>query len=194
MSNLPLELAGITGAFVLAGAGLLGAAWMLTAEPDRTVIVPVPPPQVAAEQYRPGSITQRELNDRLDRDIRRAREGHSLGAQAKPPAVVATGDTCRTAWALCADNAKMVQNYRNFLDVQSGCAAAAEKPATYYGTRNLEFAYYKRGNDFPQTGIVVLVDLTSRYSNDAGDGPMVQTRTTCTYDLRQQRVVDLKVE
>jgi hypothetical protein len=153
MSNLPLELAGITGAFVLAVAGLVGAAWMLTAEPDRTVALPAP-----------------------------------------PPAVVATRDTCRTAWALCTDNTDLVKNYDNWIDVQAGCSVASEDAAKY-GRPKFSFGRfneYRPGNDYPRTGIAFLVDTTGQYSN--GFGAMVHARTSCTYDLRQKRVVDLKIE
>jgi hypothetical protein len=102
--------------------------------------------------------------------------------------------SCKTDWTLCADNADMANHYDGWShDARVDCKIAA-KHAARYGTPEFSapnFAAYLPGDDY-KSGIVTVIDNGGQYSN--AFGAMVHARTTCTYDLRQRSVIDIKIE
>lgn len=108
--------------------------------------------------------------------------------------IEAPAPTCKTDWTLCADNADMANNFGGWSQAQVHCKIAATDAAKY-GTPEFHWPFYfgsfRRGDDY-RSGTVTVIDDDGQYSN--GFGAIVHARTTCTYDLRQKRVVDIKIE
>lgn len=111
-----------------------------------------------------------------------------------PPAEAVAMPTCQTDWSVCADNADMANNYSGWNHARTQCRVAA-KEAAKYGTPEFSwvtgFSTFRPGDDY-KSGTATVIDKDGQYSN--GYGAMVHARTTCIYDLREQRVLDIKIE
>ena len=114
---------------------------------------------------------------------------HTSGSNtAAPP-------TCKSDWTLCTDNADLMNEYlmndgRAFYD----CKAEASKRAKYGDPKfpwPFYFATFHKGNQYPKTGIAILIENEAQFQN--GFGAMVHSKVTCTYDLHAQRVLDISI-
>lgn len=115
-----------------------------------------------------------------------------LGSPGKDEKKVITG--CTSNWRLCADNGDLVNNYLSDHSAQSACKDEAEKLARY-GSPKFPWLYFfdtfNRGNDYPRTGIAVLFEKDAQFSN--AFGAMVHSTVTCTYDLNQNKVLNVSI-
>jgi hypothetical protein len=102
--------------------------------------------------------------------------------------------SCTSDWHKCVDNADLVNHYLSNHSAQDSCKQEAESLAKY-GTPKFPFLYYfdtfYKGDQYPKTGIAVLIEKDAQYSN--GFGAMVHSTATCTYDLNQKKVVTVNI-
>jgi hypothetical protein len=103
-------------------------------------------------------------------------------------------NSCAGDWHKCADNEDLVNNYDKMMDAKIDCQSAANKLATYgtpkWGYEIGIFSKFYRGNDYPRTGIVRLIDDDVQFSNMFGG--MQHYIVSCKYDLANKRVLDVK--
>lgn len=104
-------------------------------------------------------------------------------AEVKSPKV--QQPSCKTQWKLCTDNGDMANNYENWSWVKGRCGEAADKTAKYDDPKWSwkTFSYIIRGDDYPKTGIVTLVDQDVKFQNKFGT--YVKSKVTCEYDLNK---------
>jgi hypothetical protein len=102
-------------------------------------------------------------------------------------------DLCRSDWTKCADNEQLVNNYRNWSDVQVECKYAANDRAKYGDPvwPWIPFGSFLKGNNYVTSGIATAVEPDAQFSN--GFGAKVRSRVTCIYDLRTRRVTDVSI-
>jgi len=113
--------------------------------------------------------------------------------QATPPKPPTQADLCRSDWTKCADNEQLVNNYRNWSDVQVDCQYAANERAKY-GNPDwpwIPFGSFYAGNNYISSGIATAIETDAQFSN--GFGAKVHSRVTCRYDLRAKRVMDVNI-
>ena len=100
---------------------------------------------------------------------------------------------CTSDWHKCADNAGLINNYHRY-DLQTSCKMEAEHRARY-GTPKwaswLTFETFLAGDEYPKTGIAILIENDAQFSNVFG--AMVHSTVECTYDLNQGKVVNISV-
>jgi hypothetical protein len=80
---------------------------------------------------------------------------------------------CRSDWIKCSDNEQLVNNYRDWSDVQVDCKYAANDRAKY-GKPDwpwFPFGTFYKGNNYVTSGMVVAVEPDAQFSN--GFGAMV---------------------
>lgn len=84
--------------------------------------------------------------------------------------------SCATNWTSCVDNADLVNNYLSDHHAQTDCKQEAKKRAAY-GSPNLPslffFDSFQVGNDYPRTGIAILIEKEAQFQN--GFGAMVNS-------------------
>jgi len=100
---------------------------------------------------------------------------------------------CRSNWARCADNAQLVNNYRDWSLVQVKCQQEATARSRY-GTPVwpwLSFSSFYTGNEYIRSGIAIAIEPDAQFSN--GFGGMEHSRVICTYNLREKRVISVDV-
>ncbi|WP_376094571.1 hypothetical protein ACE7GA_01395 [Roseomonas sp. CCTCC AB2023176] len=114
-------------------------------------------------------------------------------AAVAPPRLPPDETACRTDWRRCADNAQLVNNFRDWALVQTRCKRQATDLARYGDPvwPWFSFGSFLRGDDYPQTGIVVAIEPRAQFGN--GFGAKVNSRVTCRYDLNRGEVVDVQV-
>lgn len=104
-------------------------------------------------------------------------------------------NSCAGDWHKCSDNADLVNNYGKMTEAKIDCQIAANKLATYgtpkWGYEIGIFSKFYRGNDYPRTGIVRLIDDDVQFSNVFGG--MQHYIVSCKYDLANKRVLDVKI-
>lgn len=119
--------------------------------------------------------------------------GVSLGTGGSG-GVATTGPSCKTNWTLCTDNADLENNYLVDSSAPFDCKQEAIQRAKY-GDPKFPWAYpfstFYTGDQYPKTGIAILVEKAAQYQN--GFGAMVHTRVTCTYDLRAKKVLNIEI-
>jgi hypothetical protein len=108
---------------------------------------------------------------------------------------VATSESsCKTNWTLCTDNADLENNYLVDSSAPFECKEEAIKRAKY-GDPKFPWAYpfstFYTGDQYPKTGIAILVEKEAQYQN--GFGAMVHSQVTCTYDLRAKKVLNIEI-
>jgi hypothetical protein len=107
--------------------------------------------------------------------------------------IVILSSGCSGDWRKCSDNKDLVNNYQGIVDAQSDCSAQAGKLAKY-GTPQWPsgpFNTFHVGDDYPKTGIAVLIEQDAQFSNVFG--AMVHSTAKCTYDLDQKKVLDVTI-
>jgi hypothetical protein len=101
---------------------------------------------------------------------------------------------CASDWRQCKDNADFANNYGDILKIQIRCKSEAEKIAKY-GTPKFPwlyfFATFLKGDSYPKTGIVVLLEKDAQFSN--AFGAMVHSTVTCSYDLDLDKVSNVSI-
>lgn len=101
--------------------------------------------------------------------------------------------SCRTDWKVCASNEEMVNNWSGRIGVQVDCKMAANDFAKY-GTPEwpwLALGNFRIGSDYISKGIAIAIEDNARFSN--GFGAMAKVKVTCTYDLKNSKVIDIDV-
>lgn len=99
---------------------------------------------------------------------------------------------CRQDWSKCLDNDQLVNNYHDWVAVQAACKVEADGRAKYDTEWPwLAFSSYRKGKDYPTTGIAIAVEPDAKFQN--GFGAKMRMRVTCTYDLRAKRVLDVDI-
>lgn len=105
-----------------------------------------------------------------------------------------TAPSCKTDWALCTDNADLENNYIVDSSAPFDCEQQATQQAKY-GDPKFPWAYpfstYLKGDQYPKTGIAILIEKAAQYQN--GFGAMVHSEVTCMYDLRAKRVLSINI-
>ena len=110
-------------------------------------------------------------------------------ASGNPPATI-----CKVDWHSCSDNADVVNNYHDWSMVQVRCKSSTQDIAKY-GTPSFpwfSFGSFRRGSDYPKTGIVTSIEPDAQYSNSFG--AMVNKRGGCCYYLNRNGVIDVDLE
>jgi len=104
----------------------------------------------------------------------------------KPP-------SCATEWSLCATNADMANQYRDWTMAQVLCKSAATGQARY-GSPSfpwLSFSSFLKGTTY-KSGIATLIEPDAQFPN--GFGAMVHSQVSCQYDLVAKRVLNVTIE
>lgn len=103
-------------------------------------------------------------------------------------------EPCASDWEKCTDNEQLVNNWRSYSFVQSACTEAATKGAKYGEPKFpwSPFQTFRTGNSAKEKGTILAIEKDARYSNMFG--VMVHSQVSCTYDLKERKVVDLSVE
>jgi hypothetical protein len=119
-----------------------------------------------------------------------------LGASGDKHAatVQPTMPSCETDWTRCIDNADLANNYSSYGSSEFDCKSEAEKRAQYGDPKfpwAFPFATFHKGDDYPKTGIAILIEKDAQFQN--GFGAMVHSEVTCTYDLRAKRVLSVDI-
>lgn len=106
-------------------------------------------------------------------------------------------NTCQQDWRKCADNRQLVENYSRWNVIAGECQDAAYRFIAPYGTPNRNTRYdtarffsFIVGDDYPKTGIAVATAPNFEYSD--ASGARRSAWLNCTYDMRKERVVDVK--
>jgi hypothetical protein len=105
-----------------------------------------------------------------------------------------TDTACKTDWAKCADNSEMANHFEGWTRAQDLCQRAANEQARY-GTTTVwpwvAFGRFRRGTDYVNSGIAVLIERDAQFQN--GFGAMVHSEVVCTYDLRAEKVTNISI-
>jgi hypothetical protein len=107
----------------------------------------------------------------------------------EPPTV----PTCKTDWKLCSDNGDLVNNWRDWVGVRVACKMAAEESAKY-GEPKFPWHYfdtYMKGKTFIEQGVALVIEPDAQFMN--GFGAMVHSRVECRYDLKEKKVISVRV-
>jgi hypothetical protein len=106
-------------------------------------------------------------------------------------------EQCRKDWGKCTDNQQLVEHYQAWPLVVSACWDAGAAAIAPYGTANPapgdpveSFTSYALGDDFPRTGVAGAVAANYGYQTPTGERK--RTMLECRYDLRQNRVLEVK--
>jgi hypothetical protein len=105
----------------------------------------------------------------------------------------ASNQTCKSDWHKCVDNADLVNNSQGMADAQTACKLDAQDQARF-GTPQfpiMSFESFYKGDAYVKSGIMVLLETRAQYQNVFG--AMVHSTVTCTYDLNQKKVTDIRV-
>jgi hypothetical protein len=90
------------------------------------------------------------------------------------------------------DNSDLVNNYLPDHDAQIDCELEAQSRARYGDPKfPSRFGTFLKGNDYPKTGIAILIENEAQFQN--GFGAMVHSTVRCTYDLRAKRVLNVEI-
>ena len=102
-------------------------------------------------------------------------------------------EACRLDWRHCADNAQLVNSYRDWSRVVVECKSAAQASARFGDPEFpwLPFGTFLNGNTYVNTGIAVAIEPRAQFFN--GFGAKVNSRVTCRYDLNRMAVVEVNV-
>jgi hypothetical protein len=100
--------------------------------------------------------------------------------------------TCITDWARCANNEELAKNYNRWWDVRRECKREADARARYKTEWPWEaFGTFNVGNSYIASGKALAIEPEAQFQN--GFGAMVRSRVTCTYDLREDRVISVDI-
>lgn len=106
---------------------------------------------------------------------------------------VTAQNTCKENWSICADNADFINNYSKMFDAKYACKIATNKRARFGDPEWswVPFGKFRKGNDFPKTGVVKLVDDDVRIPNMFG--AKLHGFVECWYDFKSESatIVDL---
>jgi hypothetical protein len=120
--------------------------------------------------------------------------GAKLGSGGNSGRMTTTVPSCETDWMRCANNSDLVNIYLKNYSAQDACKAEAIERARY-GDPKFPSLYYfgtfYTGDEYPKTGIAILIEKDAQYQN--GFGAMAHSQVTCTYDLRAKRVVSVDI-
>ena len=110
------------------------------------------------------------------------------------PRVATPNASCKSDWRACSDNADLVNNYGKIVDSQVACKSEAQGRAKF-GTPKFPFLFFfgkfYKGDEYVKTGVIKLIEDDAQFSNVFG--AMVHSTVTCTYDLDQEKVVDISI-
>jgi hypothetical protein len=105
--------------------------------------------------------------------------------------------SCKEDWRACKDNADLVNNYSNWLDVQFACREKANSEVEY-GTpiwpgfwSGGAFGSFLRGSDYISTGIGIAIEPDVQIQNQFG--AMVHSSAYCRYDLNAKTVLSVTI-
>jgi hypothetical protein len=103
--------------------------------------------------------------------------------------------TCKEDWHKCTDNADLINNSGKQISMAYACRDEANKQAKYgdptWPWAFLMFGTFHKGDNYPKTGIVTLIEHDARFQN--GFGAMAHVNVTCTYDLNAKTVTNVVV-
>lgn len=121
-----------------------------------------------------------------------------IGNNSKPDAThtaaaVSSPNTCKEKWSLCADNADFINNYSKTFDAQYACKELTNRRVRFGDPEWswTPFGKFRRGDDFPKTGIVKLIDDDVKIQN--AFGTKLHGFVECWYDFNSKTatIVDL---
>lgn len=170
-----------------------GAKEQALARQEQPAIAPTPksPAELAEEVCQtPGAIPDCEVV--LTKQI--AEERAHPKKPEPVPAVASRKGSCNSDWRQCADNADLMNNFKDSSRGSLSCQYAAKKLAKY-GAPSFpffSFSTFSSGNEFVRTGQATLVEPNAEFQN--GYGTIVHIVVTCKYDLNSQQVVDVSLD
>jgi len=96
---------------------------------------------------------------------------------------------CVNSYTACSDNADMVNNYRKMFDAKWACRREIDDRAKY-GTPEwswITFGQFYKGNDYPKTGLVKIIDDDVKIPN--AFGAKARSTVVCWYDFVSGKAV-----
>jgi hypothetical protein len=140
------------------------------------------------------SIASNQQSTRIEQ-THKAADGAVVSKTLVPSGKPETVATCATNWKTCTDNADLINNGNVKIKMAYACRDTANKQAKYgdptWPWAFLMFGYFHKGDDYPKTGIVTLIEKDARFKNAFNAD--VHVTVTCTYDLNTARVNDVNV-
>ena len=100
---------------------------------------------------------------------------------------------CTADWQKCVDNEDLINHFRGVGLAKVKCKDEATDKAKY-GTPEwpwFAFGRFLRGNDFPKTGTITIVENAAKFQN--AFGAMAHVKVYCDYDLKAEKVTSVSI-
>lgn len=104
-----------------------------------------------------------------------------------------TESGCKSDYHACINNADLVEHNNQIIPAQVDCKMATNEHVKY-GDPDwpwLSFGSYLVGNDYPKTGLLVLIEKDVKIQN--AFSAMVHSVVRCMYDLNAKKVIALTI-
>ena len=121
-------------------------------------------------------------------------QAKKLRVAAELEAYEAAHPTCRTNWRVCTNNSDLMEHSQAASIISSVCQTAANEAARYGKPEWswVPFGSYLRGQDYPRTGIITVIDERVKFQN--GFGVYGASRAVCVYDMQSRTIVNLSID